>query len=201
MIFNESGNVIGKAIRYVNVDDLFYVGKNSTSVFDKTGKEIAKIAKYKENFVLYNKNGRILGYIKNGKLVSYCDASSAAIVKGQNRAQPGFEVRKQVEELAKANGQYNPKTGKFLDAVDGSEIIGTPDLGHIPGHEYVNELQRAYMNGLSESAFRENMRNPAIYQLESVNGNRNHAREGVKLTIDSFRNVDKNVGEKVWNAL
>ena len=204
LVFDKSGKTIGKTIRFSGVDkadDIYYIGKNSTSVFDKSGKEVAKVAKYKDNFVLYNDKGRIVGYLKDGELVSYCDPSSAAIIKGQHRAQPGYNTTEEVKNLAKLNGQYNPKTGNFLDAIDGSEIIGTPEMGHVNGHEYTNELQRAFMNGQPESVFRDKMKNPSIYQLESVSGNRGHSREAVNLTIDSFRNVNKNVGGELWKAL
>lgn len=204
LVFDKTGKTIGKTIRFAGVDkadDIFYIGKNSTSVFDRSGKEVAKIAKYKDNFVLYNDKGRIVGYLKDGELVSYCDPSTAAIVKGQHRAQPGYNTTEEVKNLAKLNGQYNPKTGNFLDAVDGSEIIGTPELGHINGHEYTNDLQRAFIEGQPESVFREKMKDPSIYQLESVSGNRGHSREAVNLTIDSFRNVNKNAGGELWKAL
>ncbi len=202
--FNGKGSLIGRTIRFAGVensDDVYYIGKNSTSVFDKSGREVAKVAEYKDNFVLYNDKGRVLGFIKDGELQAYCDPYSPALIKGQSRAQPGYYTTEEVKNLAKAKGQYNPRTGNFIDAVDGTEIIGTPEMGHVAGREYTNELQRAFMNGLTESAFREKMRDPSIYQLESMVGNRSHIREGVRLTIDSFRGVNKQVGDELWNAL
>ena len=150
---------------------------------------------------MYNDKGRVLGYIKDGELQSYCDPYSPALIKGQNRAQPGYYTTEEVKSLARANGQYNPKTGNYIDAVDGAEIIGVPEMGHVAGREYTNELQRAFMKGLTESAFKEKMRDPSLYQLESMAGNRSHAREAVRLTIDSFRGVNKKVGDELWNAL
>ncbi len=129
-------------------------------------------------------------------MVTYCDPSSAALIRGQFRAQPGYETRLKVQELAR-----DPKTGKFLDAYDGTEIIGTPELGHIRGREYTNELQRAFANGQSESAFRESMKDPSIYQLESVTGNRSHLHEAPQITIDSFENVKKEIGNELWKKL
>lgn len=204
LVYNKNGNVIGKIIRFAGtnqVDDIYYVGKNTASVFDKSGKEVAKIAKYRDNYVLYNESGRIVGYLKDGNLISYCDPSSAAIIKEQYRATPGTNTTEEVKKLAKLNGQFNPETGNFLDAIDGSEIIGTPEMGHINGHEYTNELQRAFMNGEPEAVFREKMRDPSIYQLESVIGNRSHVREAANLTIDNFRNVNKNIGDELWKVL
>jgi hypothetical protein len=204
LVFNGKGTEIGKTVRFAgveNADDIYYVGKNSTSIFDKSGTEVAKVAKYKDNFVVYNDKGRVLGYIKDGELQSYCDPYSPALIKGQNRAQPGYYTTEEVKNLARANGQYNPKTGNYIDAVDGAEIIGVPEMGHVAGREYTNELQRAFMNGLTESAFKEKMRDPSLYQLESMAGNRSHAREAVRLTIDSFRGVNKKVGDELWNAL
>ena len=205
LVFDKNGKTIGKTIRFAgldNADDIYYTAKNSTSVIDKYGNEVAKIAKYKDNFVLYNQNGRIVGYLgKDGQLVSYCDPSSAAIIKGQHRAQPGYKTTEEVKNLAIINGQYNPKTGNFLDAVDGSEIIGTPEMGHINGHEYTNELQRAFANGKTEEFFREKMKEASIYQLESVSGNRGHSREAINITIDSFRGVEKDIGEELWIKL
>jgi len=203
-VFSGKGSLIGRTIRFAgveNADDIYYVGKNSTSIFDKSGTEVAKVAKYKDNFVVYNDKGRVLGYIKDGELQSYCDPYSPALIKGQNRAQPGYYTTEEVKSLARANGQYNPKTGNYIDAVDGAEIIGVPEMGHVAGREYTNELQRAFMKGLTESAFKEKMRDPSLYQLESMAGNRSHAREAVRLTIDSFRGVNKKVGDELWNAL
>ena len=102
-------------------------------------------------------------------MVSYCDPSPAAIIKGQHRVQPLSKTKEIVKARAKMSGQYNPKTGNVLDATDGSEIIGfTPDMGHIEGHEYTREFQRAFMNGESEMSFRNRMMNvPDIYQLEA----------------------------------
>ena len=204
LVFNGKGIEIGKTIRFAGVensDDIYYVGKNSASIFDKSGREVAKVAKYKDNFVVYNDRGRVLGYIKDGELQSYCDPYSPALIKGQSRAQPGYYTTEEVKSLARANGQYNPKTGNYIDAIDGAEIVGTPEMGHVAGREYTNELQRAFMNGLTESAFKEKMRDPSLYQLESMAGNRSHAREAVRLTIDSFRGVNKKVGDELWNAL
>lgn len=204
LVFNGKGVEIGKTIRFAgveNADDIYYVGKNSASILDKSGHEVAKVAKYKDNFVVYNDRGRVLGYIKDGELQSYCDPYSPALIKGQSRAQPGYYTTEEVKSLARANGQYNPKTGNYIDAIDGAEIVGTPEMGHAAGREYTNELQRAFMNGLTETAFKEKMRDPSIYQLESMAGNRSHAREAVRLTIDSFRGVNKKVGDELWNAL
>jgi len=204
LVFNGKGVEIGKTVRFAGVgssDDIYYIGKNSTSVFDKAGREVAKVAKYRDNFVLYNDKGRVLGFIKDAELQTYCDPYSPALIKGQSRAQPGYYTTEEVKSLARANGQYNPVTGNYIDAVDGLEIVGTPEMGHVAGREYTNELQRAFMNGLTESAFREKMRDPSIYQLESITGNRSHTREGVRLTIDSFRGVNKQVGDELWNAL
>lgn len=203
-VFSGKGSLIGRTIRFAgveNADDIYYVGKNSASIFDKSGTEVAKVAKYKDNFVVYNDKGRVQGYVKDGELQSYCDPYSPALIKGQSRAQPGYYTTEEVKSLARANGQYNPATGNYIDAVDGTEIIGTPEMGHVAGREYTNELQRAFMNGLTESAFKEKMRDASIYQLESVAGNRSHAREAVRLTIDSFRGVNKQVGDELWNAL
>lgn len=204
LVINKNGKTIGKTIHFAgvdNADNIYYIAKNSTSVFDKYGNEVAKIAKYKDNFVLYNKKGRILGYLgKDGQLVSYCDPSST-IIKGQSRAKWTEETRKIVKQRAIMNGQYNPKTGNFLDAVDGVEIIGNPHMGHISGYEYTNELQRAFANGKTEEFFRERMNDPAIYYLEDPIKNMSHARESIHITIDSFRGVEKDIGEELWIKL
>lgn len=206
-VLDKYGKTIGKTIRFEGVDkvdDIYYIGKNSTSVFDKNGKEVAKIFQNTKNgnYFLCNEKGRIVGYLKDGKLVSYNDPSSAALVKGQGRAKPSSKTIAQVKDLSKANGQYNPKTGNFIDAIDGSEILGTPEMGHVYGHEYTNELQRAFFNGDSAEVFKARMNDPSIYQLESVAGNRSHVREAVNLTVDSFKNVNKNVDVKeLWKAV
>jgi len=204
LVYSSKGEVIGRTVRFAgveNVDDIYYVGKNSSTVFNKSGREVAKVAKYKDNFVLYNDKGRVVGYLKDGEVVSYCDPSSAAIIRDQHRAQPGYETRLEVERIAKMNNQYNPETGRFLDVHSRQDIVGTPEMGHKSGFEYTNELQRAFMNGQSEASFRARMRDPSIYQLESVNGNRSHQSEAARLVIDDFRKVNKDIGKELWEAL
>ena len=205
LVFDANGGMVGRVIRFASIDaedGIYYIGKKSATVFDKTGKEVAKIAKVRNRYVLYRENGRIVGYLgKDMELVSYCDPYSPAMVKGQWRAAPGQETKLAVQELAKRNGQFNPRTGRFLDAVDGQEIVGVPEMGHANGHEYVNELQRAYVKGLSEDEFRSLMKDPSIYRLESQYGNRSHLREAPSIGIDSFPGVKKEIEGELWKAL
>lgn len=208
-VFDHDGNLIGKAIRAEstgNVDDLYYIKQGSASVFDKNDVKVADIAKYNSeagsNYVLYNERGRILGYLDDQyQLVSYGDPSSAALIKNQNRIQPGIATKLQVQENAKLLGQYNSETGRYIDALTGEEIIGTPEMGHVYGSEYTNELQRAYMNGMSESAFRKAMQDPTIYQLQSMSSNRSHGFEASRITIDDFPEVEKSIGDELWKNL
>ncbi len=203
LVLDMKGNLVGKTIRFAGangVDDIYYIGKNTATVFDRYGKEVARVAKYKDNFVLYNQKGKILGYLKDGKLVSYCDPHNP-LIKGQYRAKYKEEIREIVKKKAIMEGKYNSKTGNFIDAIDFTEITSTPEMGHIKGHEYINDLQRAFMNGDPEDVFRELQNNPEIYQLESISANRSHSREGVKLTIDSFKGVNKYISEELWKVL
>ena len=208
-VFDKKGNLLGKAIRMEgadNIDDLYYIKKGSSSVFNKDDVKVADIAKYDgsngANYVLYNERGRILGYLDDQyQLVSYGDPSSAALIKNQNRIQPGIATKLQVQENAKLLGQYNSETGRYIDALTGEEIIGTPEMGHVYGSEYTNELQRAYMNGMSESAFRKAMQDPTIYQLQSMSSNRSHGFEASRITIDDFPEVEKSIGDELWKNL
>ena len=209
LVFDKNGDLLGKAIRIVgvsNIDDFYYIKNGSTSVFNIDNVKVADVAKYDNgngvNYVLYNEKGRILGYIDNqNKLVSYADPSSAALIKNQNRVQPGAATKLQVQENARLMGQYNNETGRYLDALTGDEIIGTPEMGHVYGNEYTNELQRAFMNGVSESDFKMAMQNPSIYQLQSVSSNRSHGFEAQRITIDDFSGVEKNIGGELWKKL
>ena len=48
-------------------------------------------------------------------------------------------------------------------------------MGHKKGHDYKNELQRAFMNGELEASFRNIMLNAtSIYQLETPSKNRSY---------------------------
>ena len=212
-VLDKNGKTIGKVIRFEGtgekIDDIYYVGKNSTTVFDKSGKEVAKIAKHnykgKDVFVLYNDKGRILGYLQEGKLVTYCDESpTVALIKGQSRPCLSTSTIEEVKTIAVSKGQYNRKTGNFLDAIDYSEIVGTPEMGHKRGHEYINELQRSFAKGESEDIFRRKMNDPKIYQLESVGGNRSHMREGYRVTIDRGlpgKVIKTGIEKKLWKTL
>ena len=209
LVYDNKGELLGKAIRIEgvsNVDDFYYIKKGSTSVFNKDNIKVADVAKYDNgngvNYVLYNEKGRILGYLDNqNNLVAYGDPSSAALIKNQSRIQPSANTKLQVQENARLMGQYNSGSGRYIDALTGEDIIGTPEMGHIYGNEYTNELQRAYMNGMSESAFKNAMQDPSIYQLQSVSSNRSHNFEAPRITIDDFPGVDTNIGEELWKRL
>lgn len=209
IVFDKNGEMIGKAIRMEGVnkiDDFYYIRKGSTSVYNKDNIKVANVAKYnngnKVNYVLYNDKGRILGYLDDqNKLISYCDPSSAALIKNQNRVQPSAATKLKVQENARLMGQYNEKTGRYIDALTGEEIIGTPEMGHVYGNEYTNELQRAYINGMTEVDFKSAMQDPVIYQLQSVNSNRSHGFEASRITIDDFPGVEKNIGDELWKKL
>lgn len=69
------------------------------------------------------------------------------------------------------------RMGRYLDANTGRPIIGTPDIGHKPGHEYWREVQNAYKARLTQAEFNDKMNNPNLYQLEDPHNNRSHIYE------------------------
>jgi len=205
MVLDKNGDIIGKTIRFVGIDksdDIYYIGKNSTAVFDKTGKEVANVAKYKENFVLYNQKGRFLGFLKDGELNTYYDTYSPALVRAPGRAQePSLELLK---AKARAEGLFNPKTGNYIDYYTGKEIVGEIHRGHSYGHEYIRELQLSFLNGEPKSVFEAKMLDPSIYHLQSAESNLSGAFEAPPLTINSseiIKDIKIDIGDELWKAL
>ena len=97
------------------------------------------------------------------------------------------EVRKEVEERALKNSK-----GQFLDANTHKPINGKYDLGHMPGHEFWREAEKAAKEGLDQEQFNERMNNPNLYQIESPHENRAHAYEMPKdQTYNSIENKNE----------
>lgn len=70
--------------------------------------------------------------------------------------------------------------GRFIDPNTGEPIIGTPDVGHKPGHEFWREKAKAKAEGLNQQQFNDRMNNPDLYQLEDPISNRSHQFEKPK---------------------
>jgi len=72
LVLDKKGKVIGKAIRFSGIadDGIYYVGKNCSSVFNKYGKEVAKVVESNGKTILKKQNGDILGYLIDGKIFS-----------------------------------------------------------------------------------------------------------------------------------
>jgi hypothetical protein len=91
---------------------------------------------------------------------------------GLNRPYIRKDVRAEVERRAAKNEE-----GQFLDANTGKPIEGQYDLGHVSGHEFRREAQKAEEEGLTREEFRDRMNDPDLYQTEDPSENRSHAHE------------------------
>lgn len=93
-------------------------------------------------------------------------------------------LRKEVKDAIYANAPKD-KDGNPLDPNTFGPIMGTPDIGHKPGHEYWREAQKAFKAGLTQSEFNDYMNNPDFYQLENPHNNRSHQYEDHSPLSDS----------------
>ena len=73
----------------------------------------------------------------------------------------------------------SPKTsdGKFIDINLNKPIEGKYDLGHVRGHEFWRERERAQKLGWSQKQFNDYMNNPSFYRIEDPISNRSHKFE------------------------
>lgn len=69
------------------------------------------------------------------------------------------------------------KNGTFVDPNTAEIITGTPDIGHVYGHEYWRERDMAEKLGWTQQEFNDYMNNPSFYQFESPSSNRSHKYE------------------------
>ena len=67
--------------------------------------------------------------------------------------------------------------GTYFDANTFEPIQGTPDIGHIKGHEYWRERDMAESLGWSQSQFNDYMNRSDWYQYELPSNNRSHKFE------------------------
>lgn len=67
--------------------------------------------------------------------------------------------------------------GTYFDANTLEIIEGTPDIGHVYGHEFWRERNMAESLGWSQSQFNDYMNNPQFYQYELPSINRSHIYE------------------------
>ena len=67
--------------------------------------------------------------------------------------------------------------GRIFDANTLEDIVGTPDIGHVYGHEFWRERDMAESLGWTQSQFNEYMNNPAFYQYEDPHSNRSRKYE------------------------
>ena len=85
-------------------------------------------------------------------------------------------IRKAVRDEVEARALKTPD-GKFIDRNTGEPIEGPYDLGHVRGHEFWREQERAEGEGLSQEEFNDRMNNPDYYQIEDPSSNRSHRFE------------------------
>ena len=67
--------------------------------------------------------------------------------------------------------------GTYYDANTFEPIEGTPDIGHVYGHEFWRERDMAENLGWTQSEFNDYMNNPDFYQYEDPSSNRSHKYE------------------------
>ena len=85
-------------------------------------------------------------------------------------------IRKSTRQAVENAAQRLPD-GRFLDANTGLVINGKYDLGHVYGHEFWRERDRAEALGWTQKQFNDYMNNPKFYQIEDPLSNRSHKYE------------------------
>ena len=85
-------------------------------------------------------------------------------------------IRKSTRQAVE-NAANKSMDNLFLDANTGLAINGKYDLGHVYGHEFWRERDRAMALGWSQKQFNDYMNNPIFYQIEDPKINRSHLFE------------------------
>ena len=85
-------------------------------------------------------------------------------------------IRKSTREAVEKRAFRNDD-GKFLDANTRTVIEGKYDLGHVYGHEFWREKQKAMEKGWTQKQFNDYMNNPDFYRIEDPHLNRSHKFE------------------------
>jgi len=85
-------------------------------------------------------------------------------------------IRKSTKE-AVINAAPRTPDGLFIDPNTKLPIHGKYDLGHVPGHEFWRERDRAMSLGWSQKKFNDYMNRPEFYQIEDPLSNRSHKFE------------------------
>jgi len=85
-------------------------------------------------------------------------------------------IRQEVKDEVFKNAKRD-YLGRILDANTKKPINGSPDIGHIPGHEFWRESQKAEALKLTQPEFNDKMNNPKFYQIEDPLLNRSHIYE------------------------
>jgi hypothetical protein len=67
--------------------------------------------------------------------------------------------------------------GRLIDPNTRKPILGTPDLGHVAGHEFWREKKKAQDQCWSQGMFNIYMNTPDFYQYEDPSSNRSHQYE------------------------
>ncbi len=98
--------------------------------------------------------------------------NTVTTVKKLHRPYIRKSTRQAVEQAAK-----KAPDGRFLDANTMLPINGKYDLGHVYGHEFWRERDRAMALGWSQKQFNDYMNNPSFYQIEDPILNRSHIFE------------------------
>ena len=111
---------------------------------------------------------------KSGDLYDAAKAveNTATTAKKLHRPYIRKSTRQAVEQVAK-----RAPDGRFLDANTMLPINGKYDLGHVYGHEFWRERDRAMAFGWSQKQFNDYMNNPKFYQIEDPINNRSHRFE------------------------
>ena len=103
-------------------------------------------------------------------------------------------IRKSVREEVEAKAEKNEK-GQFLDANTKKPIEGKYDLGHVRGHEFWRERERAEKEGKTQEEFNDEMNRADYYQIEHYSTNRGHAFEQPREETEQEENTETETDE------
>lgn len=76
-------------------------------------------------------------------------------------------IRKSTRDAVESAAAKAPD-GHFLDVHTRQPINGKYDLGHVSGHEFWRERDKAMSLGWSQKQFNDYMNNPKFYQIEAI---------------------------------
>ena len=100
---------------------------------------------------------------------------AAKVAKNSNQLHRPY-IRNATREAVESAAAKAPD-GRYLDVHTGQPINGKYDLGHVYGHEFWRERDRAMSLGWTQKQFNDYMNNPKFFQIENPTLNRSHKYE------------------------